>query len=302
MNPLISVVICAHNPRLDYFEEMLESLKTQCLDFKKWELFIIDNASDFNIEDKVNLSWHPSARVIKENKLGLTIARLRGIKESVAEMIVFVDDDNILAENYLEQALIISTQREYLGAWGGRITPRFEEPPADWTKRYWQYLAIREFDEDKWSNLPHQHETTPCGAGLCVRRCVAQSYLKAVETEPKRATLGRAGKSLASCEDIDIAFLACKTGLGTGKFTALQLTHIVPTQRLQEDYLLRLVEGIAYSSTILAALWNELPETTCFSQRLLQFYQRARMDARSRRFYDASKAGKRLAIKEVENW
>lgn len=300
--PEISVIICAHNPRLDYFKRVLQSLKTQTLEQTVWELLIIDNASHCPIETITDLSWHPAAKIIQEPTLGLTPARLRGICESVGETIVFVDDDNVLDQGYLEQVMTISGQWRILGAWGGQIRPEFEEQPPEWTKPYWRYLAIHEFARDKWSNLAHQYETTPCGAGLCIRRSVAERYLEMVVLDPKRAKLGRTGRSLTSCEDIDIAFIACTIGLGTGRFISLKLTHLIPKQRLQEEYLLRLVKGIAYSSTVLSALWGKLPAYTSRSQRLLQFYSRWRMDARSRRFYQASQAGKQLALEEIATW
>ena len=46
---------------------------------------------------------HPRGRVVREDRLGLTHARTRGIEESSGEVILFVDDDNILREDYLEK-------------------------------------------------------------------------------------------------------------------------------------------------------------------------------------------------------
>ena len=43
------------------------------------------------------------------------------------------------------------------------------------------HSGIRKFNEDKWSNLLHQHETTPCGAGMCVRKIVANKYVEVIE-------------------------------------------------------------------------------------------------------------------------
>ena len=41
-------------------------------------------------------------------RLGLTPARLRGIRESRGELLVFVDDDNVLERDYLEVALALA--------------------------------------------------------------------------------------------------------------------------------------------------------------------------------------------------
>ncbi|MBV8886846.1 MAG: glycosyltransferase family 2 protein, partial [Chroococcidiopsidaceae cyanobacterium CP_BM_RX_35] len=169
MRPFISVITCSHNPRLDYLEKVLAALKSQTLLLEEWEYLLIDNANEHLLSAKIDLSWHPNARHIREDKLGLTPARLRGIQEAQAKLLVFVDDDNVLDIDYLAVALQISKDWSVLGAWGGEIRGEFETPPPDWAKPYLINLGIRELQQDQWSNLLHQHETTPCGAGICVR-------------------------------------------------------------------------------------------------------------------------------------
>jgi hypothetical protein len=76
------------------------------------------------------LKWHPSARYIREEVLGLTPARLRGIQEAQGELLVFVDDDSVLDSSDLEVAETIAKSRPDLGCWGaGRIEPEYEKPP-----------------------------------------------------------------------------------------------------------------------------------------------------------------------------
>src|SRR5215472_13106955 len=108
--PDVSVVICTHNPREDYLKRVLEALQVQTLPIEQWELLLVDNASKESLDGKWDLTWHPKARCIRENQLGLTPARLRGIREAHADVLVFVDDDNLLASDYLEQAGVVSSE------------------------------------------------------------------------------------------------------------------------------------------------------------------------------------------------
>ncbi len=94
--PDISVILCTHNPRADYLDRVLVGLRRQTLSFQHWELVLIDNASKEKVADRFDIGWHPNGRNIREDELSLTPARLRGIAESVAELLVFVDDDNVL--------------------------------------------------------------------------------------------------------------------------------------------------------------------------------------------------------------
>jgi hypothetical protein len=249
--PKLSVVICTHNPRHDYFGRTLAGLRAQTLTADVWELLIIDNASTLEVAPRPDLSWHARARLLHETRLGLTHARLRGIQEAMGDLLVFVDDDNVLDPNYLETAQRIAEQKPFLGSWSGQCRPEFEQPPPDWTRRYWGNLVIRQFDQDVWSNLPRLGETMPCGAGLCVRREVAQQYFDLHKAGKRSILLDRVGDLLVSGGDNDLAACACDLGLGVGLITALKLTHLIPKQRLTLNYLSRLAESIQFSSLIL---------------------------------------------------
>lgn len=306
MNPVISVITCTHNPRKDYLEKVLVGLKSQTFPIEKWEFLLIDNASHELLYSKIDLSWHLNARHIREEKLGLTNARLRGIREARGEILVFVDDDNVLDSNYLENTWQIGCDWSILGAWGGQIRPEFEVEPPEWTKPYWAMLAIREFDKDRWSNLVNQHITTPCGAGLCVRKIVAQEYAKLIGQDSKRAELDRKGNLLTSCGDSDLAFTACDLNLGTGQFKSLGLTHLIPSSRLDESYLLRLVEGMTFSGIVLEAFRGKMPNKNGFKpsiyRKTINYLKHLKMESRNKRFYNARQNGMRLAMQEISSW
>ncbi|WP_414550949.1 glycosyltransferase [Anabaena sp. CCY 0017] len=295
----LSIIICTHNPRQDYLTKVLEALKNQTLCVNTWELLLIDNASDKLLASEIDLSWHPHSHHIREDELGLTPARLRGIREAKAEILVFVDDDNVLDDDYLEVVLKIGKDYPFIGAWGGQIRGEFEIEPPEWTKPYWGMLAIREFDQDKWSNLLHQHETTPCGAGLCIRKFVAEKYAESVYNQNTRIKLDRKGKQLTSCGDSDLAFTACDMGLGTGQFTSLKMTHLIPASRLQLDYIERLVEGMTYSTTMLNSLRGKFPTRITWRRKLLQYYFRWRLAPNQRRLHEASLRGLNMALSEL---
>ena len=255
---IASLILCTHNPRPDYLAATVEGLRGQTLPRDRWEFLVIDNASAPGRDPKVDLSWHPRARVIREETLGLTPARLRGIREAKGGLLVFVDDDNILDPDYLETAVRIAGERLFLGSWSGQCRPVFEEEPPEWTRRYWGNLVIRKFEQDAWSNLPRLGETMPCGAGLCVRKEVARFYLDLHETGKRGFQFDRTGDSLVSGGDNDLAACACDLGMGVGLIAALKLRHLIPPVRLTVDYLARLAEGIYFSAVILDAIRDGL--------------------------------------------
>jgi glycosyltransferase involved in cell wall biosynthesis len=296
----LSVITCSHNPRPDYIARVLDALKNQTLNKSRWEYLLIDNASRDPLQPRIDLSWQPNARHIREDKQGLTPARLRGIREAVGEILVFVDDDNVLGPNYLEQTLVIAQQHPTIGAWSGQRKPSFEHQPPEWTKRHWGHLAIHEFERDKWSNLPQNAEAMPNGAGLCVRKKVADFYFDLHEKGKRAFLMDRNGSSLVSGGDVDLAMCACDLGQGIGLFTSLQLDHMIPPERLSEDYLLRLTEGIGYSGVILDSFRPEtLRRPYGWSRRAADFLRYLRMDSHEKRIFRAHRRGESRAWQDL---
>ena len=231
---------------------MLDSLKDQTLARDVWELVLIDNASAVPLRCAWDLSWHQNARHVREEEIGLTAARLRGIEESRGDLLIFIDDDNVLASDFLEQALILATQRPDLGAFGaGILEPEFEVKPAPEVVPLLPRLAIRRTDSPLWSNNPVDPACCPWGAGMCATRQVALQYYQVVQELRKIMTLGRQGQRLSSNEDDLFSWVTAKMGKGFGIFPELRITHLIPADRLTRRYMLRLRRDSRFSEGIL---------------------------------------------------
>ena len=221
----LSVIICAHNPRTQYLRRVLDALRDQTLPQENWELLLIDNLSSVPLVEIWDLTWHPHSKHLRETELGISAARRRGIKEGQAKLIVFIDDDNVLDKSYLSDVLRLGAEWPCLGAWGsGKILPEFEVLPSEPAKQFLSFLALRETPVARWGNTMAM-ETTPWGAGMCLRRQVAERYIERYEQDKIQIT-GRKGTSLASGEDNEISHVACELGLGTGVFPELKLIHL----------------------------------------------------------------------------
>jgi glycosyltransferase involved in cell wall biosynthesis len=295
----ITVIICTHNPLPHYLARTLDGLRQQTLKPDHWELFLVDNSSTPPIAGLCDLSWHPNARVVIETRLGLTPARIRGITEASNDLIIFVDDDAILATDYLEEAQAVAKSHPQLGAWGGSIKLEFEVPPPEWTRTHWPRLAMRTVDVPLWSNFIGYPDTTPWGVGMCLRREVAEEYRRRVSEDPLRQSLDRSGSSLVSGGDDDMARTSHSLGLATGLFPELSLTHLIPPGRLNEDYLLRLVEGQSYSGVIIRALHGgkeRIPRLSRFRGQLGRLKRLLTMRPRNRRFFEARLRGEQKAL------
>jgi glycosyltransferase involved in cell wall biosynthesis len=248
----LSVIICTRNPRPAYLGRVLESLRQQTLGKNHWELLIIDNASDKNLADDWDLSWHPSARHVREETLGVMPARLRGLSESIGHLLVFVDDDTILAAEYLSLALALSARHPQLGAFGtGTLEPEFEVTlPAELVTRA-HLLGLRTIDSTRWSNNPSDCSCRPWGAGLCVTPEVAMAYAGLASRLGLNHVVGRRGQRLFAGEDDLFAWAASSVGKWFGLFPELRVTHLIPTERTKHDYFVRLIHDHSFSHSLL---------------------------------------------------
>jgi glycosyltransferase involved in cell wall biosynthesis len=213
---------------------------------------LIDNASKEPLSETVDISWNLQGRHIREDELGLTMARLRGIRESRGKLLVFVDDDNILAPDYLNQAKEISARNPFLGVFGsGMLEPEFEVRPPPELRPYLPLLGLRRVPSALWSNNANDTSCRPWGAGLCVTRRVANACWQLVADLGNAAVLDRRGERLFCGGDDVFSWAAAEVGLGFAVFPELRITHLILARRLNQQYLLRLIRDKAFSNGVL---------------------------------------------------
>ena len=257
MQVSVSVILCTHNPRHDYLCRVLASLREQTLPAEQWEFLVVDNRSNQRLAEIWDISWHPRGRHIREDELGLTAARLRGIQEASGKLLIFVDDDNLLAPDYLAQATDISGRCPDLGVFGaGILKPEFEVQPPVELHPYLGLLALRREPSALWSHNSRDPHCRPWGAGLCVTRRVANFYRQLVTDLGITPVLDRRGKRLFCGGDDIFSRVAAEFGLRFGVFPELWITHLISAGRLSQHYLVRLIHDHALSHGVLDYMFD----------------------------------------------
>jgi glycosyltransferase involved in cell wall biosynthesis len=303
----LSVILCSHNPRADYLQRAIDALKVQSLSRKHWEFIIIDNRSETPISSFLDALWHPSCRILVESELGILPARVRGLREAKADHMLFIDDDNVLSPDYLETALKIGKNHSFLGAWGaGQIELEYETAPPNWVKEFEYLFTALNLKEEQWANVKFDNPVMPPTMGMCLRRAVAEKFLALVESDPRRKLLGRRGKNqFFNCEDHDLALCACDLNLATGQFPELAFHHLISSNRVNREYLLRLYQGTFCSHYILSALRgrNLQPDGMNSFRRIFgSLRRRLLMPKLERQKIECGLQAKRDACKIVADW
>ena len=254
--PPICVVVCTLDPDPDRLERVLAAIEGQSLDREEFDVLIVDNRSRPTVSSLAPAAARADRmRFVEEPRPGLAFARLRAISSTEHPVICFVDDDNVLSKDYLQTALKIAAAEPTLGVWGGRCRAVTARSPGPIGRYFLPRLGHKdEGDEPLTASAPRWSPAEPIGAGLCVRREVAEAYREVMATNELAQMLGRSGDGLMSGEDSLISRIASACGLSHGYRPALELDHLIAPHRLSPGYLARLMTGYGRSSLVLDIL------------------------------------------------
>lgn len=127
-----SVIIPTHN-RAVYLRDTIISLQNQNIPKNLYEIIVVDNSST----DETPLLMREIADVdsrithMREERVGLHLARHLGAKIAQGDILAYVDDDIIADSKWLAE-LMKPYKNEKVVCVGGKILPRWESTPPSW--------------------------------------------------------------------------------------------------------------------------------------------------------------------------
>lgn len=247
--PIVSYVMPAYNAA-DRIHLPLQALASQAgIRPDLFEIVIVDNASTDHTADVADK--HPATqslrhagipvRIVREDRPGLTHARLRGVAESTGPLICFLDDDTEPCPDYTHIG-IAALANPARGLLISAIHPIYAQPPSPAIARFAHHLAINTCLGENEITYPATPTLAPtAGAGMWVRR---NAFLAAVPVnQPESLLPDRLGSNLTSCGDIEIGFLIGRGGYERVFIPTLRLGHHIPARRLTVSYLTRLIDA-----------------------------------------------------------
>jgi glycosyltransferase involved in cell wall biosynthesis len=285
----LTVAICTRNPRKDYLDRVLAALARQTLPRTDWELLIVDSASDAPLTGEALARAGLAGRVVRLEISGLVRARLAAITAATAPILLFLDDDNVPAPDFFERGLELSARWPMLGCWGPAvILPECESPPGPHIAENLGRMACCDFPADRWGNTL---DVVPPGAGLFLRLDSARAYAAFAAHDPRRQFVGETADRFFRGDDTDLVFFIVKSGRGAGQFRALRLTHLMPSRRLTQDYVVLLAKVAAGSAVVINYLWGVPPRPESRLDWMVYHLKALRFRGLARRIARAHRAG-----------
>src|SRR6266852_1211675 len=120
----LSVLICTYT-RAPLLMRTFEHVAAQVVPADtQWEIIVVDNNCADDISEVVRRYSSdpriPTLRSVREPRQGIAFARRRAFLESRGELLACVDDDCLLAPDWIGEALQFAREHQRAGAFGGR--------------------------------------------------------------------------------------------------------------------------------------------------------------------------------------
>lgn len=232
MSIKLSAVICTFN-RVDHVQLAIESLTSQTLPADDFEIIVVDNASSDATPDVIGqlLASIANLRYVREETMGLSHARNRGIAESRGEIIVFLDDDAVAEPDCLAAHLRAFAQQPAPVATAGRIYLRWPAERPSWVpvsqESYYSGLDLG--DSYQLLTFPQY----PYGANMAIDRQTL------IDLGGFSVELGRIGTNLISGEEKDLFLRIHRLGRRVVYVPDAVVHHHVLEERTEKKWLLR---------------------------------------------------------------
>jgi GT2 family glycosyltransferase len=201
-----------------------------------WEIVIVDNNSTDDTKDQTARfarSTDIYVRYVFEGRQGLNNARNAGIKAAKGELLIFIDDDVEVTDNWLAEMKDAFDRYPVVGVGGKVILKETLEKPAWWIAEY--DGALGKFDAGDAIILSDDTYTSIIGIGanLGFKRSVFDKY------GLFRSNLDRQKNKLSMGGDVEFVQRVKTAGGLTMYYPAAVVYHCPTVNRITQSYLRR---------------------------------------------------------------
>lgn len=269
----VSIILCTFNGK-NRLPATLEAIQKLNPEVPK-ELILVDNASTDSTGEwlkhylKEGHLAFPS-RYIFEPKAGLIYARLAGIKSATYDLLLFCDDDNALAPDYLTLGSKLFQSNPNLGVLGGYGIPVLEGPEPAWLSRYQKSFALG--PQAARSGKIQERPGHVYGAAAFFRK---KPLLDLIDSGYTFYLTGRTQTQAISGDDLELCWLMQMMGFEIHYSEDLKFFHSMPRSRMTTDYLIKMKSGTAAGSALLFAYryFIQHPKSSSFQFAIAYFCQ-----------------------------
>ena len=245
----LTILLCTYNrakllkPLLENLIKQIEAVRAslalaQNKAINNIEILFIDNNSNDETKE-IGLEYSKKCNFLTyefEERQGLAKARNKGIKLAKGKIIVFIDDDIILNENWLSE-ILKSLETYPYKAFGGKVIPLWEkEKPSYINFNGYFSLSQKIFPAHDNGDIEKlypisKEETNPIGANMWIFKELFEKY------GGFREDLGRVGYGGIPCEDTEFCSRLLKNNEKIFYYPRATVFHTVSSYRMSKEFI-----------------------------------------------------------------
>ena len=256
----LSLIIPTHN-RSERLIAALESVIRQDLPAADWECVVVSNNSTDDTVARFGdfAARYPglNLRLVTEDGPGVSYARNRGIAETSAPLLVFIDDDERINPGFLRAYADFFDAHPDAVVAGGRIIAEYVTGRPAWLSKYTEMPIANPMDFGD-AVRPFPAGRVPGGGNMAFRRSAALRY---GGFDP---SLGRVGRMLIGGAENDFFERLMRGGETCWYVPGAVMWHIIPPEKLTESYFRRLCYNVGVSQRLRAGMYRRYPKTLLF--------------------------------------
>ncbi len=251
----VDIAICTWN-RDSLLAQTLESVRQlQVPDAVALSVLIVDNNSidrtPLVIEGfSIAVAGRYSVVSLKESNQGHTFSRNTAIDAATGELMLWTDDDVVLAPDWLERYVAAAEAADNAVFWGGVIEPCFPAGRPEWIERNWETVkgcfAHRDLGVQPITFDPSR---LPYGANFAIRTDIQKEFRYATE-------LGRRGDVVLGEDELDLFRRLLAAGYSGNWVPGASVEHVIPADRATEKYVYDYFVGQGRALVAKGQPWN----------------------------------------------
>ena len=225
----VSVLISAHN-RSHLLRQTLEHLAKQEVGSLRWEVIVIDNASDDDTPEVLEeMKDRLPLVALSEPMPGKNRALNRGLDVARGRLYVFTDNDIIPDPHWLAELHAASCRWPDATMFAGLIEPLFPANAPDWAKKRGGLLRsaycwfIQDQDEGYMQRLPY-------GPNMAVRASV-------FDTHRYSESIGPCGKNYPMGSEAELLLRLADSGEKVVYVPTAKVLHVIEPHQLERSWL-----------------------------------------------------------------
>lgn len=246
----VTIAVCTYNGEKRLKSTLSHILSQQVSPEISWELLVVNNASTDGTIEFIQEFWPANLvhklRILNEDRPGAAYARKRAMEEARYSYLTYVDDDNWISSNWLEEVFNIFEKYPQVALISCPSYGYFETDPPAYLDGLKGWLALG--NQSEYEGILTNKVTVYWTAGLSIR---LEAYEPIREAKLSFCLTGRQGNKITGGEDHELCLMMALLGWDAYYSRKIWFTHYIPASRMQVNYLKKLIVCGSRSKPIL---------------------------------------------------